>query len=181
MSFLSFSKYLKSIDILELPPLLLYFFSLVLQTRQQGLIILPYFLQLLASAVHYPIQSFVTLFALQKLKGTAWTKNMAALHLNWICKVFRTDFTELGRLMLLDRLKQFLPILLFGQFRVVDSLPSLSLKLFVLFFQLPTCFSVRSIMKIKAAVAERTVARIMPVLAEILYIIEPTGIFYGWI
>lgn len=101
---------------------------------------------------------------------------MAALHLHRILQVFTADTAGLLRLVLLYCLQQPFPVLLLGKLRVVDPSPSLLLGLLEIFFQLPAGLVVRSIVQIEAAVAKRTVARVMPVLAQILHIVESAAI-----
>ncbi len=101
---------------------------------------------------------------------------MSTLYLNRLLKHFSTIGACLLRLVFLDGLQQFLFVFFLCQLRVVYSSPTLSLCLFEVFLKLPPSLMVGAIMQVKAAVSEGTVARVMPILAEVEHIVESTGI-----
>lgn len=101
---------------------------------------------------------------------------MAALHLHRVLQAFTANTASLLRLVLLYRLQQPFPVLLFGKLGIVDSSPSLFLGLLEILLQLPACLVVRPIVQVEAAVAKRAVSGVMPVLAQILHIVESAAV-----
>lgn len=104
---------------------------------------------------------------------------MPAFDFNWIFEWLLAVFTRRRGAILFNRLEKFLSVLFLGQFWIVDSFPSFSLLLLELLFQFPAGLDIGSVMKIETAVSERAVARVMPVFADILNVIESAGVFDG--
>ena len=166
------------IHVLVVHPLRPLHLPLLLDLLHHLLVLLPPLLQYLLRIVHYPIHLLLAHYAspllVVHLYCALHAKYVLALHFHRLPVLLLTVLTYLLHLKLLYIL-EFLVLL---YLRVVDSFPSFPFGLLKILLLLPSCLVVRPVVKVKAAVSEHAVARIVPILAQTSVVVESACVLH---